>query len=173
MVVTSKYWDTPDGLAVMRNFRNPILLALTAILIASLGGISSQAAAPTTQPTALLTIRVTDLRNHKGKLIFGVFASADGFPTDSGKAVNWQIKDSNADTVVFTAQIPPGRYGASVLHDENKNGKLDTNMLGIPLEGYGETNNPKPKTRAATFKESLFDLPPQGATLTISIQYFL
>jgi uncharacterized protein (DUF2141 family) len=129
-------------------------------------------AAPTSQPTATLTIKITGLRNHKGQLIFGVFRSAQGFPTDSGRSVNWQIKPADADPVIFTASLAPGRYGASVLHDENKNGKMDKNLAGIPIEGYGVTNNPKPRFRAATFDESRFTLPPEGATLTISVQYF-
>lgn len=129
-------------------------------------------AAPASQPAATLTITVKDLRNHNGQLIFGVFKSADGFPTDSQKAVNWQVKPADADSVVFTATLPPGKYGASVLHDENKNGKMDKNFAGIPIEGYGVTNNPKPALRGATFEEARFDLPPRGASLTISIQYF-
>jgi uncharacterized protein (DUF2141 family) len=129
-------------------------------------------AGPASQPTAQLTIKVTDLRNHKGQLIFGVFRSAQGFPIDSSKAVNWQIRPADADSVVFVASLPPGAYGASVLHDENKNGKMDKNLAGIPVEGYGVTNNPKPRFRAATFDESRFTLPADGATLTISVQYF-
>jgi uncharacterized protein (DUF2141 family) len=115
---------------------------------------------------------VTDLRNHKGQLIFGVFKSASGFPNQSKHAVNWQTRDANADTVEFTADLPPGVYAASVLHDENRSGDMDKNALGIPMEGYGVTNNPKPKLRAATFGEATFTLPPEGATLTISVQYF-
>ena len=125
-----------------------------------------------TQPAAHLRIEVTDLRALKGQLIFGVFKSADGFPTDPKKSVNWQIKPGDSTTVVFECDLPPGRYGASVLHDQNSNGKMDTNALGVPKEGYGETNNPKPKLRAATFKESQFDLPAEGASLKISLQYF-
>jgi uncharacterized protein (DUF2141 family) len=121
---------------------------------------------------AVLTIRVTDLRNHKGDLIFGVFKTAEGFPTEKGKSVNWQVKAAAGEGVVFTAKLPPGRYGASVLHDENRNGQMDRNALGIPLEGYGVTNNPKPAMRAATFEEALFTLPKEGKEMTISIQYF-
>lgn len=147
--------------------------ALTCATIALAGDTTQPTTQPIPPPLAKLTIRVTDLRNHKGQLIFGIFTSPDGFPTDPSKAVNWQVKPADADTVVFTAMLPPGRYGASVLHDENKNNKLDKNLAGIPVEGYGETNNPKPRFRQATFAESLFDLPPEGADFTISIQYFL
>jgi uncharacterized protein (DUF2141 family) len=122
--------------------------------------------------TATLRIEVTDLRRQKGQLVSGVFRSGDGFPTDGDKAAAWAIKPADTDPVVFTVDLPPGQYGASVLHDENNNAKMDRNLIGIPKEGYGVTNNPKPKRRAATFEESRFTLPAEGATLTISIQYF-
>jgi len=132
----------------------------------------STGAAPTSQTLARLTVKVTDLRSHKGQLIFGVFDQANGFPTESGKSKNWQIKKADADSVTFECELPAGVYGASVLHDENANGRMDKNMVGVPEEGYGVTNNPKPKFRAATYKESTFTLPPEGASLTISVQYF-
>lgn len=151
----------------MPGMKSPLALALLCALPLLAGG-----SGPASSPAAKLTIKVTDLRNHKGQLVFGVFESAQGFPTDRGKAVNWQIKPADVDTVVFTVDLPPGKYGASVLHDENKNGKMDKNFAGVPTEGYGVTNNPKPRLRAATFDESRFTLPAEGAVMTISLQYF-
>jgi len=148
--------------------RTAVFIPLLLILVAA----GPATTAPATQPLATLTITVTDLRNHKGQLIFGVFKTSDGFPTESKKSVDWQVKPADADSVTFTCQLPPGQYGASVLHDENKNDRMDKNVIGIPKEGYGVTNNPKPRARAATFDESLFTLPPEGAKFTISVQYF-
>jgi uncharacterized protein (DUF2141 family) len=138
------------------------------------GGLEDRASTrpSTTQALATLKIRVVDLRNYNGQLIFGVFRSADGFPTESTKSVEWQIKPIDADEVVFTARLPAGRYGASVLHDENKSGQMERGAFGVPLEGYGVTNNPKPALRAATFDEATFTLPPEGREMTISVQYF-
>jgi uncharacterized protein (DUF2141 family) len=124
------------------------------------------------QGGAPLTIKVSGIRNRKGQMIFGVFQSADGFPKEASKAVNWQVRDVDGDTMTFTASLPPGRYGASVLHDENRSGDMDRGLGGIPTEGYGVTNNPKPLLRAATFQEATFALPPEGAAMTISMQYF-
>ena len=64
----------------------------------------------------------------QGNLIFGVFTSKDGFPTEEKKAVNWQVKKVDGKSVTFECQLPPGKYGASVLHDENSNGKMDMSM---------------------------------------------
>ena len=109
--------------------------------------------------------------NRKGSLIFGVFTSADGFPSEEKKSVAWEVKKADADSHIFTVKLPPGVYGVSVLHDENDNARMDTSF-GIPKEGYGVTNNPKPKFRAAKFSESTFDLPAESKELTISLQYF-
>ncbi len=128
---------------------------------------------PSTAPsvkTARLIVRVTDLRNKNGKLIFGVFDKADGFPSTQANAVNWQVKPASGDGV-FTADLPPGNFGLSVLHDENNNGGMDKNFLGIPTEGYGVANNPKPRRRAATFQEATISLPASGADVSISVQY--
>jgi uncharacterized protein (DUF2141 family) len=134
---------------------------------------SPQATTPATrQSLAHLTVRVTGLRNRKGQLIFGVFTSADGFPNVERRSVNWQVRDPDADSVTFEADLPPGVYGASVLHDENRNNQMDRNLAGIPQEGYGVTNNPRPALRAARFDEATFTLPPEGKAMTISVQYF-
>jgi uncharacterized protein (DUF2141 family) len=147
-----------------------LLVLLPALLL--FVGVDVRLRAGDPSPTAALTIKVVDLRNHKGDLIFGVFKTADGFPTEKSKSVNWQVKSADAENLTFTAQLPPGRYSASVLHDENRNGKMDFNSFGVPVEGYGVTNNPKPRLRKATFEEARFTLPADGATLTISVQYF-
>jgi len=138
---------------------------------------SRPAPAPASLPASessgtALTVTVKDLRNRKGNLIFGVFKSAGGFPNVEKKAVYWEVKKVDAAGVTFTAHLPPGRYAASVLHDENRSGDMDRNLVGVPTEGYGVTNNPKPPLRAATFEEAAFDLPPEGAEMTISVQYF-
>ena len=132
---------------------------------------TARASAPAGAPAgAPLTVTVKDVRNRKGVLIFGVFEKADGFPNVENKAVYWEVKDAG-DGVTFTARLPPGRYAASVLHDENRSGDMDRGFGGLPQEGYGVTNNPKPKMRAATFGEATFTLPLEGKELAISVQY--
>jgi uncharacterized protein (DUF2141 family) len=112
-----------------------------------------------------------DARNKKGQMIFGVFDQPRGFPSESKRSVNWQTREADGE-LVFECRLPPGSYAASVLHDENRNDQMDRNILGIPKEGYGVTNNPKPPRRAARFDEALFDLPAEGREMSISLQYF-
>jgi uncharacterized protein (DUF2141 family) len=130
---------------------------------------ATQAATAPVAPTLSVTIK--DLRSRKGVLIFGVFSQPDGFPNVEKKSVYWEVRDASSDDLTFVAHLPPGKYAASVLHDENRSGDMDKGFGGLPLEGYGVTNNPKPKMRAATFNEAAFTLPPEGKELTISVQY--
>jgi uncharacterized protein (DUF2141 family) len=142
------------------------------ISLVLLSFLAAAADAPATQPEgALLRIRVVDARSTRGQMIFGVFNQPAGFPSVKEKSINWQIKPAT-DSLVFECRLPPGKYSASVLHDENNSHDMDKNFIGIPKEGYGVTNNPKPRRRAATFREAQFDVPPESAELTISMQYF-
>jgi uncharacterized protein (DUF2141 family) len=126
----------------------------------------------TTAPAASLGVSVTDLRNTKGHLRLGVFDQAKGFPRDREAAMLWKTMPADSREKTFALELPPGRYAVVILHDENGNKKLDENFLGVPKEGYGVSNNPKPRFRAATFEEATFELDDSGAALTISIQYF-
>jgi uncharacterized protein (DUF2141 family) len=59
--------------------------------------------------------------------------------------------------VVFT-NIPYGWYGISLYHDENNNGKMDRNMMGIPKEAYGFSNNAKGFMGKPDYKDVKFEL---------------
>lgn len=43
-------------------------------------------------------------------------------------------------TTLIVKDIPDGKYAVAVFHDKNGNGKLDTNMLGIPKEPVAFSN---------------------------------
>lgn len=47
-----------------------------------------------------------------------------------------------------------GDYAVSVFNDENNNGKLDTNLFGMPTEDWGVSNNVRHVMSSPTFEES-------------------
>src|SRR5882762_7794381 len=111
------------------------------------------------QKTDTLVVRISHIRNTKGKIWVALFQSAQGFPEDDSKA--FRIQESPIDPQTLTAQvvfanIPQGIYAVSTFHDENLNGKVDKNIIGIPKEGYGTSNNPGRKMRPPTFEEARF-----------------
>jgi uncharacterized protein (DUF2141 family) len=140
--------------------------------------VAARTQTPTTAPAAAadsftsLQVAVEDLRNTRGHLRLGVFHEPAGFPRERDRALLWKSLPTDTSPTIFALELPPGRYAIVVLHDENGNKKLDTGLFGIPKEGYGASNNPKPRRRAATFEEAAFELRDEPAELTVSIQYF-
>jgi len=106
-----------------------------------------------------ITVEVTGLLNKNGKLSIGLYnKNDDTFANISKyyKGVNLTINDSK---VIYTFKnIINGTYAVAIIHDENKNKKLDKNFFGIPTEGYGFSNNIRPSFRSANFEESKFQL---------------
>lgn len=63
-----------------------------------------------------------------------------------------------AEAVAITVAVPPGAYSISVYQDANKNGRLDTNLLGIPSETYGFSNNARGLMGKPSFADALVDV---------------
>ncbi len=127
-----------------------------------------------TKDTGTLTIRVTGARNTKGKIGVTLFQGAQGFPDDTSKAIRQQRVEIDPNTMsaqVTFKDVPQGAFAVSVLHDENGNGKMDKNFVGMPKEGYGASNNPKKKKRAPTFDEAKFSLSTGEQTIEIALIY--
>jgi uncharacterized protein (DUF2141 family) len=111
--------------------------------------------------TGTLTVRVVGARNASGEIRVALFQNADGFPGDASKALRTQPAQIDPQTLsarVSFMGIPQGVYAVSVFHDENGNGKLDKNLVGMPKEAYGASNNPPKKMRPPTFDEAKFSL---------------
>jgi uncharacterized protein (DUF2141 family) len=119
-----------------------------------------------------LSVQIRQLRNGKGRVAVALFASAADFPNQAhavrGRLA--QIKDGQA-RVVFDA-LPPGIYAVAVLHDENANAKMDFNFLGMPLEGYGFSNDASGILGPPSFQAAAFTLLPRASTLSIQVRYF-
>ena len=127
-----------------------------------------------TKDPGTLTVRVTGARNAKGKIGVTLFQGAQGFPDDTSRAARQQSVEIDPNTMsahVIFNDLPRGNWAVSVLHDENGNGKMDKNFVGMPKEGYGASNNPKKKRRAPTFDEAKFSLNASEQTIEIALIY--
>jgi len=116
-----------------------------------------------------LTVTVTDIRSTKGSLGLSVVDSAAAWNAQA-KAIAQQKQPAQGAEVVFRfADLPPGEYAVSVMHDENDNGKLDANFMGMPTEGYGFSNNPQ-TLRKPTFEEARFQLEAKGGEINVRLR---
>src|SRR5688572_14316142 len=88
------------------------------------------------------SLLIENLDKRNGKLYIGWYNQAGDFRKPD-KAVLKKIvavTGSEAVSVLFE-NVPPGTYAIALFLDENDNGKIDTNFIGIPREKYGFSNN--------------------------------
>ena len=118
-------------------------------------------------------VKILNIRNSSGTVACALFDSPVGFPIEFLRyATNIMvIKIRDAQASCDFLNIPPGTYALAVIHDENMNGKLDTNWLGVPTEGYGFSNDAKAMLGAPSFSAASFPYGGQDMKLTISLHY--
>jgi uncharacterized protein (DUF2141 family) len=88
-----------------------------------------------------LSITVSGLKNNNGSLTAELYNTKEKFLKTPYKTVSSPIK-SNLASVTFIG-IPKAEYTVMVYQDENNNGKLDKNFIGMPKEPVACSNNAK------------------------------
>jgi uncharacterized protein (DUF2141 family) len=100
---------------------------------------------------------VDGVNSTKGHVICGIFRSAEGFPKETQRAFKLVSLPANpAGVLCAFSDLPAGTYAISVFHDENDDGVLNTNFVGMPREGYGASNNHTYATHAPNFEGEPF-----------------
>lgn len=94
-----------------------------------------------TAQNSSLTVNVSALKNNTGLLTAELYNGKEKFLKTAYRKSSSAIK-SNTASITFT-DIPKGEYTVMVYHDENKNGKLDKNFVGMPKEPVACSNNAK------------------------------
>jgi uncharacterized protein (DUF2141 family) len=124
-------------------------------------------------PCPGIHVTVLNIRNSTGTVDCALFDSPEGFPVDVLRSAFHVtiMKIRNTQARCDFEDIPAGTYALAVIHDENSNGKLDLNLLGIPTEGYGFSNDAKAVVSAPSFSAASFRYDGRTLDLTISLQY--
>jgi uncharacterized protein (DUF2141 family) len=149
--------------------RHKLVVPLGIALLASAASLA--AGADTPKPTRL-TIAVSGFRNNQGQAGVAVFRSPKGFPSDQSKAAVGRALPIQDGKVRLTIdRLPAGRYAILVLHDENANGKMDTNLLGIPVEGYGVSKDARRTFGPPVFEEAAFVVQGPQQSVGIRVKY--
>ena len=119
--------------------------------------------------TASIEIKVTDIKSQKGLIRIGLFTNEKDYLKNT--AIGKVVKPDGSEIIVVFENLEPGDYALSVVHDENENGKLDSNALGIPKEGFAFGNNAMGKFGPPTFEKAKMKVEGQNVTWLISMKY--
>lgn len=118
-------------------------------------------------------VKILNIKNSTGTVACALFDASPGFPTEYLRmATNVMVIKIRKDLARCDFEdIPQGNYAMAVVHDENMNGKLDTNWLGVPIEGFGFSNDAKGILGAPSFSAASFPYNGQNLELTMTLNY--
>jgi uncharacterized protein (DUF2141 family) len=106
----------------------------------------------------LISVTIKDIKTPNGQILMGIYKDEVSFDKEIAykKVQAFKTKIANG-TLVVEVKLEPGKYGISLMDDENFNGKMDYNFIGIPKEGFGFSNYyhsglSKPKLNSFAFE---------------------
>ena len=107
--------------------------------------------------SATLTVNVKGFNSDKGSAMAALYDDGAAYPTKEAKSKDKQMVKIVQGAAVFSFKgVAPGTYAVAVYHDENGNGKMDTNFIGIPKERTGASNDAKGKMGPPKFQDAKF-----------------
>jgi len=137
-------------------------LTATAFLAFLLSAAGASASA------ADLTITVEGVASADGQLMVAVYNSAETF---RGKPFRARMAPASPGAVtVEVKDLPVGDYAFAVYHDANRNGKLDLNAVGMPVEDYAFSNNAMGNRGAPGYEQARFQVPAGGAAVSVNLR---
>ena len=124
-------------------------------------------------PAAELAVEIREIRSADGRLFVAVHGPETKATFPAGNATVAAVRRrAHAGTSRFVLQdLPPGRYAVNAFHDENGNGELDTNLVGVPSEGYGFANDPDAPFGPPDFDAAAVEVGDGRATAVMTLRY--
>ena len=120
---------------------------------------------------ARIAVTITGLKSNEGGVYVGLYATPSKFLNGTQVDVMKKVRASTAPITVVFDDLRPGTYAIGAYHDENNNDHLDTNLIGLPTEGYALSNGVRAVMAKPTFQQAAFTVDDSGAAVTLQIRY--
>jgi len=114
---------------------------------------------------------VAGVRNDKGDVLVSV-CDPQNFLKDSC-AYDGRAKAHPGEVVVTVDGVPPGVWAVQAFHDETLAGHVRQNLLGLPLDGLGFSNDAPFRFGPPTYSDAAFRLGPGGGRIRLTLRYLL
>jgi len=125
-----------------------------------------------TEAAGQIAFEIRGARSDNGHVHVSLFAKPDGFPSKRQKAIHTEIIPIvDGVSVGSFEDVEYGKYAISVFHDENDDNELETNFFGMPKEGVGTSNDPKPRLGPPRWTDAAFELAEPEFSAQITMRY--
>ncbi len=127
---------------------------------------------PAPAGAAELEVEITGVRSANGMVRLALYNDPDKFPKRSGSIAGGDVAAAKGSVVYVFRNLPPGLYAVAIYHDANANRKFDKSSLGLPLEGFGFSNDARPVFSAPGFEAAAVTLKAPRTRIKISLAYW-
>jgi uncharacterized protein (DUF2141 family) len=143
--------------------------------LALLAGAAQAQTAPGTTPVVDvtrtdLTLTIEGVRSDRGK-IMAALLKADAASGVARRVDSAMATPVAGTTIIHFQDLEPGDYAVQLFHDENGNGKMDSNLFGLPSEGYAFSNRARASFGPPKFAQMKFTVTPQPAATAAVMSY--
>jgi uncharacterized protein (DUF2141 family) len=147
-----------------------LAVALLAMALSGCASAPSRTPEPRLPGTGRVEVTMTGFKSEEGQARLALFLDERSWPDGEEfvfAAVVLPIREGQA--VAEFEEVPAGPFAVSVFHDKDGNGKLDSDMLGIPSEDYGFSADARDMFGPPSFEEARLELA-AGESKQITVQ---
>ena len=119
-----------------------------------------------------LHVAVTGARKVAGNITVTVYGpKPERFLASHAYLARQRVPLRTTSAEACFALAEPGIYAIAVYHDENNDHNFNRNLLGLPTEGYGFSNDAPTSVGLPAFDSVRFTVPPGESRMTIHLRY--
>ena len=119
-----------------------------------------------------LIVEITGIRNRTGNICFAVFVDEAGFDKEQAYyEKNYSKSNIKNGKLTLRLKLKPGVYGISILDDENKDGEMRYNLIGVPKEGFGFSNYYHTGFKKPKFENFSFRISDKDKKVVVKMKY--
>ncbi len=131
-------------------------MKLFRVFIPAIALLALMASADVSETTVV--IQFNNILGTEGNMMISLYDAPEQFPYQpKWKYMISKSRLMNQDNRYYIKDIESGKYAIATFDDENCDTVMQKNFLGMPKEGYGFSNNPKPSIKGApSFEDCTF-----------------
>ena len=116
-----------------------------------------------------LSIQVTGLAVGKGYLNFEVVDSEQAWKASGNPVVAVRARVTAEKMRFDLHDVPPGKVAIRLFQDEDGDGKMNRNLVGVPTEGYGFSGKPS-MMGPPSFDDAAITRAATGTTVVLQVR---
>ena len=123
---------------------------------------------PASAAATELSVEIKGIASNSGDVYVAIYDKAEKWMKTSLSSAKVAAKKGSVS--VSFKDLPEGDYAISLYHDENGNGKMDSNVIGMPTEPYAFSNDAAGNFGPASFEQAKFTVGGEKKSIIINIK---